>query len=212
MLLFVLRRFAAHDVRNAPVQLWFYLSLGAAWVGLVERLSLHFGLSARDDVFERHNAAAGIALCGLLVGSSIAFAGANVGEGSGWYAVVFCAALSTGGLLLAWWALDAITEAADTISIDRDLATGTRTAGFFCGCGLILGGAVAGDWHSLGGTVIDFFKYGWPVALLWMIAAVIERFARPTPAQPAPAYGRWGVLPALLYLGIGVLVAWVGWQ
>ena len=67
------------------------------------------------------------------------FAGGNVGDGPGWWVVVFCAALSTGALFLLWGALQAATDLADSIVIERDGASAVRLAGFLVACGLVLG-------------------------------------------------------------------------
>ena len=59
-------------------------------------------LSARDDVVERSNRAAIPAIAGGLLAITLCFAGGNIGDGPGWWVVMFCGVLSTGTLLLAW--------------------------------------------------------------------------------------------------------------
>jgi uncharacterized membrane protein YjfL (UPF0719 family) len=208
----ILKRFSSPDVREAPVYLAFYMILGAAWVGAVARLLPYLGLRARDDVIERGNFAAGQAIGGALLGLTLCYAGANIGNGPGWWVVVFSAFLATVALLLLWVLLDKATGLADTLTIDRDLAAGLRAVGFFTGAGLILGRAVAGDWTSAADTAADFARTGWPALLLWAVAAFLEKWLRPKPEQPQPPIVTHGLAPLLLYLGIAAFFLMrMGW-
>ena len=206
----VLRYWSSPDVRNDWLYLGFYLAMGAAWIGFGAELLPYLGLSPRDDVLERRNPGAGIAIAGALLGLTFCFAGGNVGdnagEGPGWWVVLFCAGLATAVYALLWIALDRATGLADSISIDRDTAAGFRLAGFFLGTGLILGRAVAGDWVSAAGTLADFARLGWPVLPLWALVAVLERGLRPSAAEPARPVLRDGLLPAFLYAAAGLIV------
>jgi hypothetical protein len=94
----VLQRFAASDVRDDLLYFGFYLVMGAAWTGASLRALAWLGLDARDDVAERSNSAAALALAGALLGITLCFSGGNIGDGPGWWVVVFCALLSTGVL------------------------------------------------------------------------------------------------------------------
>jgi hypothetical protein len=208
----VLRRLSSFDVRESPVYLSFYMLMGAAWVGLAARFLGLFGLSARDDVIERRNPAAARAVGGALVGLALCFAGGNVGDGPGWWVVVFCAALSTAALFLLWVLLDRAAGVADTVTVDRDPAAGTRMAAFFVAAGLILGRAVAGDWSSAVGTVLDFAFFGWPALALTLAAAAVERRLRPTPERPQGELIFHGLAPAAAYLAAAWLaLVWAGW-
>ena len=203
LLFWILRRYAASDVRDSGFYLFFYMAMGAAWVGVAARLLPFFGLGARDDVIERGNRAAAAAIAGALLGITLSFAGGNIGDGPGWWVVVFCGFLSTGTLLLFWSFLDRLTGLADAITIDSDRAAGVRAAGFFLGAGLILGRAVAGDWEGAAPTMLDFVLHGWPVAVLLAAATLLERRLRPSPETLDRPVLTYGVLPSLLYLGLG---------
>ncbi|HYU33070.1 MAG TPA: hypothetical protein VEW48_12990 [Thermoanaerobaculia bacterium] len=203
----VLRWLAASDVRNDPAYLGFYLMMGAAWIGGGVQVLSYFGLGARDDVIERGNRAAAMAIAGAVLGITLCFAGGNIGEGPGWWVVVFCAGLSTGALLLFWSFLDRLSGVADTVTIDRDPAAGVRAAGFFAGAGLILGRAAAGNWEGSGPAMFDFVLNGWPVVVLLVLAALLERRFRPSPEALERPVLTHGALPALLYLGLGAAAA-----
>jgi uncharacterized membrane protein YjfL (UPF0719 family) len=208
----VLKTFSSFDVRDDPVYQGFYMVLGAAWIGVAAWFLPYLGLSPRDDVIERANPGAARAIGGALLGIALCFAGANIGDGPGWWVVFFSAFLATAVLFLFWIFLDKATGLADTLTIDRDRAAGLRVAGLFIGAGLILGRAVAGDWESAMGTVVDFVKTGWPLGVLGLVAAGLEKQLRPSPERPEPPLATHGLAPFALYLGIAAFfTAWAGW-
>ncbi len=128
-LYFVLAKWSSHDVRDNPVYIFFYMAMGFGWMGLWNWILPYAGLSFRDDALERDNDSAGLAITGALLGATFGFSGANIGDGPGWWVVVFCAMLSTGVMLIFWMVGSQITRIQEYITIDRDLASGWRTAG-----------------------------------------------------------------------------------
>jgi tryptophan-rich sensory protein len=196
----VLRTAASYDVRDDPRYLTFYLVLGAAWVGLCIRSLPVTGISTRDDVVERANGSAASVVAGAMLAITLCYAGGNIGDGPGWWVVVFSACLSTLSLFVAWMLLEAVSGVSEIVTIDRDPSAGVRMAGFLIGSGLVLGRAVAGDWVSVEATVRDFAAAAWPVVVLVIVAAVVERMLRPTPERPRPSALAYGLLPALLYM------------
>jgi uncharacterized membrane protein YjfL (UPF0719 family) len=207
----VLRSFAAEDVRHSPIYLFFYMVMGSAWVGIAKAQFAFLGMSARDDVIERGNLAAACGISGGLIGLTFCFAGGNIGDGPGWWVVVFAAALATVAFGVLWGLLAKLTDLADAVTIDRDPAAGLRTAGFLAGAGLVLGRAVAGNWVSTGTTLADFGARGWPVLLLLATAAAIERLLRELAGREGAGWLAAGLAPGLLYVVLGgVIVAWAG--
>ena len=200
LLWLVLRNAASFDVRDDPRYLTFYLVLGAAWVGLWIRWLAITGISTRDDVVERSNSSAALAVTGALLGITLAYAGGNVGNGPGWWVVVFSAALATIALFAAWMLLEAVTGVSDIVTVDRDASAGFRLGGFLIACGVILGRSVAGDWVSAEATVRDFAAAAWPVIVLVVVAAIVERIARPSPEHPRRSLIAYGFIPAMLYV------------
>ena len=195
-----LRSAASFDVRDDPRYLTFYLVLGAAWVGIWIRWLAVTGISTRDDVVERSNGSAAVAIAGALLGLTLAYAGGNIGDGPGWWVVVFSAALATLAFFAAWMLLEVLSGVSDIVTVDRDPSAGLRLGGFLIACGLVLGRGVAGDWVSAEATVRDFVAAAWPVVFLVVAAAAVERAARPTRESPRPALVVYGVAPALLYV------------
>src|SRR5688500_14566345 len=193
ILLLVLRTLASHDVREDPRYLTMYSLLGAAWVGLSLLAVPAVGLHVRDDVFERGNAAAAYAIGGALVGLTLAFAGGNIGDGPGWWVVIFSAALATAALYLLWALYERFAHVSEHVTVERDRAAGARLAGFLVAVGLILGRAAAGDWVSASATLVDFARVGSPALVVLLIAIPIERMGRPTAEHPTRPLLAWGI-------------------
>jgi hypothetical protein len=208
----ILKLGASHDVRDAPQYLFMYVVLGVAWIRLFEVTMAFAGLSVRDDVIERRNLAAMPAAIGALLGATLSYAGGNIGDGPGWWVVVFSAALSTATLMAAWLLLERITSISDAVTIDRDPSAGVRLGAFLAACGLVLGRAVAGDWTSAAITIRDYARFLPAVGMLVILGAVVERLARPTPERPRASMAAFGYGAAVLYLGFAAAyAAMIGW-
>lgn len=199
-LLIVLAVFAAGDVRDSAPYIIFYMAIGAAWVSIAAGLAPLFGLRALEDVAERRNRAAGHATIGVLLGLTLAFAGANIGDGPGWWVVLFSAALSTAGFFLAWTLVDLACGVTDMVTIDRDRAAGVRLAAYLVSVGAIQGRAVAGTWVSASATVTDWLVAGWPVLGLALLEAVIGRMHGAVTRRETPSVAALGLVPGALYL------------
>jgi uncharacterized membrane protein YjfL (UPF0719 family) len=204
----VLRGWASFDVQDSPAYLFQYVLLGAAWLGGATTLVTWLGLSARDDVAERDNPAAAVALAGALLGLALCYAGGNVGDGPGWWVVVFASGLATAAFFAVWMLLEALAHPSDWITIDRDLAAGLRHAAFCVAQGLVLGGAAAGDWVSGADTLRDFAADGWPALVLLALAVVFERALGPSADVPRRSPVACGLVPGALHvLGAALWVA-----
>ena len=204
LIFIVLKTSASYDVVESPAYLFMYVVLGLAWARLAEPTFRFAGLSARDDVVERGNRAAVPAVVGALLAVTLCYAGGNVGDGPGWWVVIFSAALSTGTLLVAWLTLTGTAPIVDAVTVDRDPAAGLRLGAFLVSCGVVLGRSVAGDWESAASTVADFAAWLPFVLLLFGAAKVFERLGRATPERPQPSLFAWGVVPSLVYLLLAI--------
>ena len=127
LLLAVLRYAASYDVRDDPAYLALYLILGAAWVGVSIRWLAVTGISTSDDVVERANGSASLAVAGAIIGITLAYAGGNIGDGPGWWVVVFCRGPGDAGVLRG---VDAAGDG------ERRLRCGDRGSRPSAGCGL----------------------------------------------------------------------------
>ena len=205
LLWIVLKTASSHDVRDDPIYLGFYLALGAAWVGFFVRLLAVAGISTRDDVLERGNGSAATAVAGAVLAITLCYAGGNIGDGPGWWVVVFAAGLSTIALFAAWMLLELLSGVSEIVTVDRDASAALRLAGFLVACGVVLGRGVAGDWVSAEATVRDFVLVAWPVPVLVVVAAVVERISRPTPEAPRPSVAAFGLAPAALYVASAIV-------
>src|SRR5688572_22236491 len=137
LLLVVLKLAASHDVRDSFIYLSFYLVMGAAWVVVWTAPLRLLGVSPRDDALERRNPAAAHAVAGAMVALTLCFAGGNIGDGPGWWVVVFCAGMATLTLFLAWAIVQALGGTSELVSVERDVASGVRLGGFLIAVGLV---------------------------------------------------------------------------
>ena len=201
----VLRTAASNDVRDSAIYITLYLVVGAAWSAGSMRALPFLGFSPGEDTVERGNGAAALAAIGALLGCTLCYAGANVGNGPGWWVVVFSAGLATATLAALWLLFDQLTGIADSVTVDRDVSAGWRFGGLLAAGGLVLGRGVAGNWLSTAATVRDFAVLAWPVLLLFAVATGVERVARPSPTETNPSVVGWGVLPALVYVTSALL-------
>lgn len=206
-LIVVLLNWSASDVRTDFGYLFMYTVMGLAWCGLARAVPPWLGHSFSQDVLHRGNRAAAWVHGGWWLGVMLAFAGGNVGDGPGWWVVLFSAFLSTAALTFVFYLWERSTHANEAVAIDRDVATGMRVFGLLVSCGAILGVAVAGDWVSPFATLRDFSLTAWP-ALFILLASVLLHFVmRPSPQQPRPFTLIAGLLPMLFLLTLGF--AWV---
>lgn len=205
----VLRKFASLDVREDFRYIGFYMAMGLGWVGLLALAFPLLGVSARDDVAERDNVGAGHAVSGALLGATLSFAGGNIGNGPGWWVVVFCVALSGGTWLLLWSLYERYASASEAITIERDEAAGVRLGGYLVASGLVLGRGVAGDWVSVGATVADFAGVAWPAVLLTAAAAIADRSLAPSRDEPQKPVVSAGVVPAAMYIAAAAVYVYL---
>lgn len=198
---------AAREVQRNGEYLFLFTAVGASWlVGLswaVGWLGIHMG----DDALERNNLAAAIAVSGALTGGMLVYAGANLGEGDTIWTTIGPALLATISILGLWAAHQMLSGATDAITLDRDLASGIRFAGMTLGTGLVIGRAAAGDYLSALATVHDLWAQGWPAVPIAALGVFIQRKLRPTKARPKPNAATLGLLPALVYLALGIAIA-----
>jgi|SRR5215813_3178150 len=175
ILIFVLAHWADQEVRSDVTWTIFYLAFSLALILAAQEIFALLGISWRDDFVERRNAGAAIAVVGFTLGATFCVAGANIGNGPGWWVVLICAVLSTGTLLGAWIILNRMANLADAITIERDVDAGIRLGGFLVAAGITFGISVSGDWQSVEATVADFIRSAWPVAVLLSVFSIYER-------------------------------------
>jgi hypothetical protein len=162
------------------------------------------GFSLRDDIGEQDNRAAVPVMFGALFGLMACYAGSNIGDGPGWWCVVWAGGLATFTWFIAVGLLASKGQMADTITIERDSAAGFRLMGFMLAAGIICGRGAAGDWTDAFTTVIEFGA-AWPIIPLLLFAINAERMLRPTPAQPTSSW-----LSSGLVVGIEIIMVVLG--
>ena len=170
----VLLTLASFDVIGDTLYTVFYVTIGLAWlVAARDLLFLLFDFSWRDDAVERNNKAAVTLIFGALLGVTAIYAGSNIGDGLGWWVVIFTGGLATIGWFVLLGLLELTCKAFERVTVDRDISVATRLAAYMMASGLVLGRASAGDWISAQVTLEEFI-YAWPVLPLAAIAVVVE--------------------------------------
>lgn len=175
IILFILKVLASFDVVNDFIYIIFYILLGYSWtfLGLLFVFRF-FDISWVDDVLNLNNKAALYTVSGAFLGIVLIYSGANIGDGPGWWCVIFAGGLG----IITWFLLGrlvhSVTDVFERITVDRDINCGFRTGAYLLASGIILARASAGDWTSFSSTVVEFLV-GWPVLLLTALAIVVER-------------------------------------
>lgn len=173
--LLTLQTVASYDVVGDFLYILMYLLFGITWIYLSLRgMFLFWSFSYQDDVLMGRNIAALVAFSGAFLGVSFIYAGANIGDGPGWWTIVWAGGLGTAAWLVLGGAVKRCTCIVDTVLMDRDIGSGIRLGCFWLACGLILARASAGDWTSFSVTVAEFTS-GWPAIPLTVIMIVMER-------------------------------------
>jgi hypothetical protein len=215
MVAMALNFWGAKEIRSSPDEVVVLTLVAAAWLLIAMRLFSWLGLSFKDDAVDRKNIAALIVLCGAVISMALIYAGGSIGEGPSYWNNFFSAGLGTLGLFGLWILLELGGKPSISITEDRDAASGLRLCCFLLAVGLILGRAVAGNWHSESETVHDFIHDGWPAALICATAILVELFARPNRSRPFPDLPIHGLIPGGAYLALAAawlrhLGAWEG--
>jgi hypothetical protein len=208
----VILLWADQQIRDNSGYVLLVFLMGGAWLTVAGAIFPWMGIGLRDDALERRNPAATLALGGAILAVMLTFSGANTGDGPSFWNNVFSGLLATATLFFLWLVLATAGGAARSISEERDVASGIRLGSFLLSEGIILGRAVAGDWHSVEGTARDFIQLGWPGAVILVVAVAAERVLGPGPgAVHPPVLGR-GVVPGVSYLLAALLwTVALGW-
>jgi hypothetical protein len=200
-------RWGAAEVRGHLDQVFWLSLLGLVWLLVFSRLFSWLGLSIADDIIERRNPAALAGLGGAIIALALIYVGGSLGEGPSYWNNIFSAGLGTFGFFLLWFLFELFGRISASIAEERDLASGIRLCGCLLAEGLIIGRAVAGDWHSESATVHDFLQDGWPAAALCFFATGVEGLARPNRKSPVRPRFSYGLGPAFVYIAIAT--AWI---
>lgn len=170
----VLKTIASFDVVSNGFYIFYYLVLGLAWLGLgSDGLFYILDISWRDDCLEGGNHPALIAFAGGFVGMTAIYAGANVGDGPGWWCVVFAAGVGTALWFFSAAMLQKTTDIIEKVTLGRDLPAAWRLSFYLAASGLILGRGAAGDWTSFSATLVEF-AVAWPIIPLFILAYFAE--------------------------------------
>jgi uncharacterized membrane protein YjfL (UPF0719 family) len=203
---------SAKEIRHGQPYMWLVMVMGGACLIVCSGLCGWFGISVREDACERRNAAATVALCGALLGGAFIYCGSITGEGPSFWNNAFSVALGSAVWFALWFGADAVSGVTRAVTEDRDTASGVRFGAYLLAQGLVLGRALAGDWHSAAATTRDLMRDGWPALVLLVLATIVDRTLKPTPSNPFPSWGTRGLPLAAIYFGIAAAwLARLGW-
>lgn len=169
---YTLRNLASFDVVNDTLFIIFYIFFGFTWIYLFNKLIfLFYDISWIDDIITNGNYAALSAYVGALLGITLIYAGANIGDRPGFWCVMVA-----GGIGAILWFILALlinkfTGIIERVVISRDLGSGIRFGGFLLSTGIILARGSGGDWFNFWQTIIDFSDI-WiiiPFAVLYLL-------------------------------------------
>lgn len=200
---------AAREVRQDATYQGLFLIGGAAWLSLATLGLRAIDIHPRDDAIETRNPAAVMAVCGMWLGATLCYTGANIGEGPTVWTTYAPAAAATLALFVSLLFLQFSTRISEAITVDRDIASSIRLVGFLVAAGMVLGRAAAGDFHSWDATWRDFIDDGWPVVPLLAVAVLLQQLLRPRPDRPEGRAMTDGLLPALAMILVAAFDYWI---
>lgn len=187
--LVTLRTVASWDVVGELLYILMYLFLGIAWLSATcDGMLLLWSFSYDDDVLMGKNKASLTMLTGAIIGSSMIYAGANIGDGPGWWTVVFAGGLGTLTWLLLGMIINQTTAIIESITMEYEFNSSIRFTGYLVASGMILARASSGDWTSFSATVSEFM-IGWPVLLLAALMIMVEQVVFKSQAEPLDQRG-----------------------
>ena len=171
---FPLIDWASFDVVVSFTFVIFYILMGYMFIHLgLSFMGLLFDISWADDAINNGNKAAVPAVAGGFIALAVIYSGSNVGDGPGWWCVVFACGLGFAAWFLLGVIFHKITGVFERVTIERDIGCGIRLGCYFIASGIILARASAGDWTSFGMTVVEFMD-GWIVLPLAALMAAAE--------------------------------------
>jgi uncharacterized membrane protein YjfL (UPF0719 family) len=128
-------------------------------------------LDLRRDVLEARNLGAALLIAASLVATGLIYQGALSGDGSrGWVAAGFFA-LGEGALFAAVLLYEFLTpyDVGEEVGAKANPAAAVAASGAVIAAGLIIGDAVAGDFHGWTASLLETLPYLLPAALLPLV-------------------------------------------
>ena len=172
----VLKSWASYDVIDDPIYITYYIVMGYAWISIgLMLLFIFLDISWRIDAINNNNHATAIAISGGFIALTAIYAGANTGDGPGWWCVVYAGGLGVAALISFTQLVDSFTNVLERVTVERNTACGIRLCFYWLAGGLLLARACGGDWTSFSMTDIEF-EDKWPIIPLTLLMIIIERY------------------------------------
>jgi len=180
---------------------------GALWLAAVELSFPWLGLSARDDVAERRNLAAGWVMAGAQIGLTLCyiFPVAMLDPDRHTLVAIRLGILGTLTLFVLWGILEWWAGLSEAITVERDAGTACRLALFLPALGILVGRAVIALPEAIEAERPLSPALVAPLVLL-LAALIVEPFCIRTPGPPGAPPVRRDFCVGLFYLiGAGLL-------
>ena len=141
-MLSVLTTLASFDVVGSTFFITFYVFLGFPWLWLGElAMRSFFDISLADDILQMDNKSALLTFAGGFLGVTAIYSAANIGDGPGWWCVVFAGGLGFVAWVTLALAAGRLSHAFERVTVGRDVPCGIRFGCFLLACGIIIGRA-----------------------------------------------------------------------
>src|SRR5690606_33181594 len=116
--LVILNLFASYDVVKSTFYILFYVFLGFSWIYIsMILISLFLDLSWKDDIIHLNNRSAMPTIAGAYIATSLIYAGANIGDGPGWWCVILAAGIGLLIFFIVVYIIDKATDVIETILV-----------------------------------------------------------------------------------------------
>jgi hypothetical protein len=178
----ILTTVADPTVAESPFWVFYYILVGFAWLQCAFHFVFRcFDLSWIDDVVNKNRAEpALLPVIGCFFGLTLIYSGANIGEGPGWWCVIYAVAAGTIMWFFYGHILHKTTDVFSTITISRDLPCAIRMGAYLLASGAILAYASAGDSVSPAIDIINIFACSLAAIPLMILAIIVEKhYAEP---------------------------------
>lgn len=175
---FILVKLASFDVVDNSFYIFYYLLMAFSAI-YIHIFSIYIGLnlSIKDDILNNSNKAATITIVSTLFGLSTIFAGANIGDGPGFYTVIIASGLGLITFIILMRIFDYFTNTLEHIQSDHNVHKAIRYSVLALCLSSILAYGAHGDWTNFTYTLIEFLV-AWPSLILILIAIIIENIFR----------------------------------
>ena len=178
IMLVTLCTLAAPSVVENPFWIFYYLVIGFVWIFPAMSLTFRcFDLSWRDDVINKtQTQPAVLPVAGSVIGITLIYSGANIGDGPGWWCVIYAAGMGTVMWFILGHIIQKTTDVFSTVTIGRDKPCAIRMFAYLSASGLALAHASSGDSISFYIDIIEIAVTSLTAIPIAVLAILVEKY------------------------------------